>query len=241
MNSGFDALVDSSDQQATRVIAIRHGETAWNVDNRIQGQLDIPLNAFGREQARRVGEALAADDIAAVYSSDLMRAFETAEAVAGRTGRTIIADVGLRERGFGIFEGMSFKEIEARWPDQSARWRRRDVGFGPEGGEALSDFYARAVACATRLAAAHPGEAIVLVAHGGVLDCLYRAASHIALDAPRSWQLGNASINRLLYSPQGFSLVGWSDTHHLDGMVRGDAGADDPPAAAAPPTRPQAA
>lgn len=238
MNSGFDALAALPDQQATRVIAIRHGETAWNVDSRIQGQLDIPLNAVGREQARRVGAALAGEDIAAVYSSDLSRAFETAEAVAGATGRTIIAEPGLRERGFGVFEGMSFKEIEARWPDDSARWRRRDVDFGPGGGEVLREFYARSVACATRLAAAHPGEAIVVVAHGGVLDCLYRAASRIALDAPRSWQLGNASINRLLYSPQGFSLVGWSDTHHLDGMVRDDAGADNPPASVA---RPQAA
>ena len=70
---------------------------------------------------------------------------------------------------------------------------------------------------ATRLAAAHPGETIALVAHGGVMDCFYRAASRLELQAPRSWQLGNASINRLLYAPGGFSLIGWSDTQHLDG------------------------
>jgi probable phosphoglycerate mutase len=67
-----------------------------------------------------------------------------------------------------------------------------------------------------RLAAAHPGQTIAVVAHGGVMDCLYRAAARLELDAPRSWQLGNASINRLLYTPQGFTLVGWSDTYHLE-------------------------
>lgn len=211
-------MLEAAHQQGTRVLAIRHGETAWNVEHRIQGQLDIALNATGRWQAARLARAVAEEGLAAVYSSDLQRAAETAQLVArASAGLAVVADTGLRERGFGIFEGLRFAEIEQRWPEQSARWRRRDPAFGPEGGEALRDFYARCVAAATRLAAAHPGEAIALVAHGGVLDCLYRAAARVALDAPRSWQLGNASINRLLYTPQGFTLVGWSDTHHLEG------------------------
>ncbi|MEO6030441.1 MAG: histidine phosphatase family protein [Burkholderiaceae bacterium] len=213
-------MQDAAHPQATRVLAIRHGETAWNVEHRIQGQLDIALNATGRWQAARLAQALAEEGLTAVYSSDLQRAAETARAVARDGGGLAVAtDTGLRERGFGIFEGLSFTEIEQRWPEQTARWRRRDPTFGPEGGETLRDFYARSVAAATRLAAAHPGEAIALVAHGGVLDCLYRAAARVALDAPRSWQLGNASINRLLYTPQGFTLVGWSDTHHLEGVA----------------------
>lgn len=203
-----------ADQQVTRVLAIRHGETDWNVAARIQGQLDVPLNEMGRWQVHRLGLALAGEDMAAVYSSDLLRAFETAQAVA--RGKPITTDVGLRERGFGIFEGMSYAEIDAKWPDEAQRWRRRDPGFGAPGGETLTAFYERSIACATRLAAGHPGQTIALVSHGGVMDCLYRAATRVALDAPRSWQLGNASVNRLLYTPQGFSLVGWSDTHHLD-------------------------
>ena len=202
--------------QVTRVLAIRHGETAWNVDTRIQGQLDIPLNDTGRWQAHRLALAVAEEGLDAIYASDLLRAYETAQAVARGSGREIVTDTGLRERGFGAFEGLTFKEIEQRWPEQSERWRRRDPDFGPEGGEKLRDFFARSVETATRLAAAHPGQTIALVAHGGVMDCLYRAASRIALDAPRSWQLGNASINRLLYTPQGFTLVGWSDTYHLE-------------------------
>ena len=203
-------------EQVTRVLAIRHGETAWNVDTRIQGQLDIPLNLTGRSQARRLALALADEDIDAVYSSDLLRALETARAVSAGSGRAIVTDTGLRERGFGEFEGMTFKEIEERWPEQSERWRRRDPAFGPRGGEVLADFYARCVDTVTRLAGAHPGQTIAVVAHGGVMDCLYRAATRLDLQAPRSWQLGNASINRLLYTPQGFSLVGWSDTWHLE-------------------------
>jgi probable phosphoglycerate mutase len=205
-------------QQITRVLAIRHGETAWNVDTRIQGQLDIPLNETGRWQAQRLSVALAEETIDAVYSSDLLRALQTAQAVAAGNGRGLATDTGLRERGFGEFEGMTFKEIEQRWPEQSERWRKRDPAFGPAGGETLLDFYTRSVATVTRLASAHPGQTIAVVAHGGVMDCLYRAATRLDLQAPRSWQLGNASINRLLYTPQGFTLVGWSDTYHLEGV-----------------------
>ena len=200
----------------TRILAIRHGETAWNVDTRMQGQLDIPLNDTGRWQAHRLALAVADEDIAAVYASDLLRAFQTAQAVASGCGQPIVTDIGLRERGFGVFEGFTFNEIEARWPDQSERWRRRDPDFAPEGGESLRDFYARSIEATTRLAAAHPGQTIALVAHGGVMDSLYRAASRVDLQAPRSWQLLNASINRLLLTDSGLTLVGWNDTFHLE-------------------------
>jgi 2,3-bisphosphoglycerate-dependent phosphoglycerate mutase len=199
-------------QQLTRVLAIRHGETDWNVAGRIQGQLDIPLNDTGLWQVRRLALAVADEAIAAIYSSDLLRAFDTAQAMSLGAGRPVVTDTGLRERGFGDFEGLSYAEIHQRWPEQADRWRRRDPEFGAPGGETLNQFYARSVAAAERLAALHPGQTIALVSHGGVMDCLYRAASRVALDAPRSWQLGNASINRLLYTPQGFTLVGWSDT-----------------------------
>ncbi len=202
--------------EPTRIIAIRHGETAWNVETRIQGQLDIGLNATGRWQAHRLALALAAEAFDAVYASDLYRAWDTARALADGAGLPLVTDEVLRERGFGVFEGMTFAEIEARFPDQARRWRQRDARFGPEGGETLAAFYARAVSGVAGLAARHPGKQIVVVTHGGVLDALYREASRIALDAPRTWQLGNASINRLLHSDQGFALVGWSDTFHLE-------------------------
>jgi probable phosphoglycerate mutase len=210
--------------EPTRILAIRHGETAWNVDTRIQGQLDIPLNETGRWQAERVGEALAHEGIDAIYASDLKRALVTAQAISRACGVPVRTDTGLRERAFGSFEGQTFAEIETRWPEDAVRWRRRDVDFRPGGGESLRMFYERCEATATRLASAHPGQTVVLVAHGGVMDCLYRAATRVELSVQRSWLLGNASINRLLYSPQGFSLVGWSDNEHLQHESRDETG-----------------
>jgi probable phosphoglycerate mutase len=208
---------------ATRIIAIRHGETAWNVDTRIQGHLDIPLNDTGRWQARRAGAALAGETLAAVYASDLGRAFQTAQAVADVAGLPVGADVGLRERAFGTFEGKTFAEIESQWPEQALLWRKRDPAFEPAGGESLLRFRERVVATLDRLAARHPGEQIVLVGHGGVMDVLYRAATGQELQAPRTWALGNAAINRLLWTPDGLTLVGWADTSHLDGAALDEA------------------
>lgn len=202
---------------ATRILAIRHGETAWNVDTRIQGHLDIPLNERGRWQAQRLARALAArDSLQAIYSSDLSRAHETARAIAEATGAPLATHVGLRERGFGVFEGKTYVEIEKTWPEESERWRKRDPHWAPQGGESLLQTRERILRTLHELAARHPGEQIVLVAHGGVMDQLYRAATGQELQAPRTWQLTNTAVNRLLWTPQGLSLVGWADTTHLD-------------------------
>jgi len=143
--------------QITRVLAVRHGETPWNVDNRIQGQLDVPLNARGRWQAQQLASGLADEGIGAIVASDLGRARETAAPIALHCGLAVATDVGLRERAFGVFQGLTFTEIEQRWPEQSDRWRHRDLEFGADGGETLREFYERSVAAATRLAAAHVG------------------------------------------------------------------------------------
>lgn len=206
---------------ATRVLLIRHGETDWNRAGRLQGHTDVPLNARGQAQAASLREALHGETLDAVYSSDLLRALHTAQAAADATGAPLRVDPGLRERAFGCFEGQQHADIESRWPEQARRWRQRDPAFGPEGGETLTAFYDRSLATAERLAAAHPGGSIALVAHGGVLDTLYRAATRLALDAPRSWQSGHAAINRLLYGSSGFTLVGWNDDAHLPGELPG--------------------
>ena len=202
--------------EPTRIIAIRHGETLWNVDTRIQGQLDIPLNPVGHGQARRLANALKDEPITAVYSSDLTRASQTAQYLASELGMQVTPEPALRERSFGDFEGKTFAEIEALLPVQATRWRKRDPQFAPAGGESLLDLTSRVVESASRLAARHPGELIALVGHGGVMDVLYRAAARLDIQAARTWALGNAAINRLLWTPGGFTLVGWSDTQHLD-------------------------
>jgi 2,3-bisphosphoglycerate-dependent phosphoglycerate mutase len=202
-------------REATRILAIRHGETAWNAEMRMQGQLNTPLNDIGRWQASRLAVAIRDEAIDAIYASDLDRAMHTAMPLAQAIGRPIVAEPGLRERAFGIFEGHAYAEIDRRWPGQAMRWRMRDIDFGPEGGESLHAFDQRCIRTAERLVANHAGGTIVWVTHGGVLDCLYRAANRLALDAPRTWSLGNAAVNRLLHTDQGLMLVGWGDSQHL--------------------------
>jgi len=206
---------------ATRLIVVRHGETAWNVDTRIQGHLDIPLNATGQWQARQLGDALAGEAISAIYTSDLLRARKTAQAVADATGAALVDEPGLRERAFGSFQGRTFAEVETEHPEQARRWRQRDPDYAPDGGESLRVLRERVVDTTHRLAARHPGELVLLVTHGGVLDVLYRAATRQDIQAPRTWQLGNAAINRLLWTHgHGLSLVGWADTQHLEHATR---------------------
>lgn len=212
-------------EQATRVVLIRHGETAWNRATRIQGHTDVPLSPLGLAQAERLAQALADEPLAAIYASDLSRARQTAEALARLQGLPVQLDAGLRERAFGRFEGLSWEEIAQAHPEDAARWRRREPDFPVGGGESLVAFSARCLDAARRAAAAHPGACIALVAHGGVLDCLYRAATRVSLEAPRSWQLGNATINRLLATADGFTLVGWNDDRHLAGLSADDSAA----------------
>jgi probable phosphoglycerate mutase len=206
----------------TRLLALRHGQTAWNAQARMQGHLDVPLNAEGLRQAHRAAQALVGEGVAALYSSDLSRALETARVLAPALGLEVQVDARLRERCFGAFQGLTWAELEAQYPQDCQRWRRRDLDFAPSGGERIPEFFERCVGAAREAALRHPGQTIVIVAHGGVMDCLYRAATRLALDAPRSWTLENASINRLLHTPAGFTLVGWNDTLHLETVYNMD-------------------
>lgn len=208
---------------ATRIIAIRHGETDWNTEARIQGHTDIALNATGVWQAQRLAQALTDEVIDTIYSSDLQRAHQTAMAIADRKvnpARRVILYRGLRERSFGTFEGMTFEEIAQRSPDAAERWKNRDPNFAPPEGETLHAFYQRVTATLQQLASKHIGQHIAIVAHGGVMDMLYRMATQQNLSSPRNWALGNAAINRLLWTPQSLTIVGWSDTQHLESCTR---------------------
>ena len=207
--------------QAARIIAIRHGETDWNVLGRIQGHTDIGLNPQGQAQAQQVAQALAGETLDAVYSSDLLRAWQTAQAIATAAQVPLHAEPGLRERCFGSFEGGSFAQVTEQHPEAAMLWRKRDPDFAPPaGGESLRQKQARIQAAVQRVAQAHLGGHLVLVAHGGVLDMLYRLATRQDLQAPRTWSLPNAAINRLLWTPDsGLALVGWGDVQHLGGAA----------------------
>jgi probable phosphoglycerate mutase len=210
----------TSDQEPTRLLLIRHGETDWNRSQRIQGQIDIALNDTGVHQAQRLAQALADEPIAAIYASDLDRAQATAQAVAQVAGVSLRTDARLRERHYGAFQGLTYEEIVQQWPQQAQAWRERDPAFAPDGGESLLGLCERVMPALHAVASRHPGEQIVWVTHGGVIDVLYRAATGQDLRTHRTWDLGNTAINRLLWSRQSLALVGWGDTAHLTEAAR---------------------
>jgi probable phosphoglycerate mutase len=210
----------------TTILLIRHGETAWNAEKRLQGHLDIALNAEGERQAALLGAALAAERIDHIISSDLLRARQTAEAIARGRGTSVGTDPALRERCYGGFEGLLYSEIAARFPREFAAWQARDVdGVLPPGanrGESFREFYKRVTDAITAHAAANPGKTIALVAHGGVLECAYRAALGLSLETPRDFKVLNASVNRFVVEPGALRLVSWGEVSHLQPAVLDD-------------------
>ncbi len=199
----------------TRVLAVRHGETAWNIAGRMQGHLDSDLDASGQAQADALGRRLATETIHHVYSSDLGRTVETARRIVASTGHAIALDAGLRERHLGVFQGLTGTEAQARHPEHWARFRSRDPDHDVDGGESLRTFSQRVNGAATRLAAHHPGRTLLLVTHGGALDVLYRHATGLALDAPRTFTLLNASLNEFHVRDGRWTVVHWGDVEHL--------------------------
>ncbi len=210
----------------TELIMIRHGVTAWNKERRFQGQIDIPLDDEGLRQAQLLGQSMAGAALAAVYASDLTRARQTAEPLAGALGLPVVAEPGLRERHYGDFEGCTWDELQREHAADFARWRAREPDFSlPGGGETLLALHDRVEATMRALAARHPGASVVAVTHGGVLDCAYRIATGLGMREPRQHDLLNASINRILFDGERFSLVGWADVTHLrraDDAIEGD-------------------
>ncbi|MET0961837.1 MAG: histidine phosphatase family protein [Noviherbaspirillum sp.] len=207
----------------TEIFLIRHGETAWNAERRLQGHLDIPLNEEGRRQAAALGRAMAGESIDAIFSSDLSRANSTAQAVAEVHGLPLQTDPALRERCFGAFEGLLYEELEGRYPEAHAQWRVRDPHArypdGERRAETFAEFAQRAVDAVCRIAESQRGKRIVIVSHGGVLDCVYRAAHDMDISAPRDFDVLNASINRIRWDGERLHVLRWSDDSHLSAAL----------------------
>ncbi|MDE1183330.1 histidine phosphatase family protein [Paraburkholderia sp.] len=212
---------------STQILFIRHGETDWNRIKRIQGHIDIPLATSGIEQAQKLAarfarEAKQGARLDAVYSSDLQRAQQTAQPFADALGLSLQLREGLRERSYGAFQGHDSDEIAARFPDEYAEWQTRDPGFAPPEGESLRMFYHRVLHAVEPLVAAHPDGRIACVAHGGVLDCIYRFATGRSLDAPRNYPLLNTSLNVVRFADGKATIESWGDVTHLDGQSDDD-------------------
>ncbi|HEX2604937.1 MAG TPA: histidine phosphatase family protein [Oxalicibacterium sp.] len=203
----------------TDILLIRHGETDWNVEKRLQGHCDIALNAEGARQAAALGRALGAEPLDAIFSSDLQRARDTAQAIADARGMTVQTDPGLRERCFGAFEGLVHSEISERYPADFLAWKQRDLDArytaGERQAETLREFSARALNSLTRLASLEGHRRIAVVSHGGVLDTLYRHAYGLGYEHARNFDVLNASINRLKWDGTRFHVLQWADVAHL--------------------------
>lgn len=203
----------------TRLCLIRHGETEWNAERRIQGQIDIALNDLGRQQARAAGLALRSAGLTALYASDLRRAWETAELVGAALGLQPQPESALRERDYGIFAGLTYAEAEARHPEGYAAFAGRNASYAFENGESLQTMYARVTGTLQRLVAAHAGENIGIVLHGGVLDVINRFVRGNLLEMPRDFLIPNAGLNWLsVCGGRGgdmWQIDAWGDTAHL--------------------------
>jgi len=212
--------------QTTSIVLIRHGETAWNAQRRLQGHLDIALNAEGERQAAALAAALRRERFDLIVSSDLLRARQTAEAVGQVQGMQATLDPALRERCYGGFEGLLRTEIARRFPLEFAAWQARDADAalpaGANRGETFRQFHARVTRAIFGWAARHPGKRLALVAHGGVLECAYRAALGLPLESPRDFKVHNASINRFAVAGGVLALRSWGEVAHLRPAVLDD-------------------
>ncbi|WDZ96537.1 histidine phosphatase family protein [Herbaspirillum sp. WKF16] len=204
----------------TDILLIRHGETDWNVDKRIQGHIDIALNEAGRRQASALGAALADEGIDAIFASDLRRAGATAQAVADVTGLNIGVDPGLRERCYGAFEGLRHSEIEEKYPEAYRLWRARDPDArypaGEREAETMREFYQRSVQAVLRAIGDGRHRKLAIVTHGGVLECLHHWASGAGLAQPRTFDIFNASVNRLHWDGERAQIRSWGEISHLN-------------------------
>jgi 2,3-bisphosphoglycerate-dependent phosphoglycerate mutase len=205
------------------LILIRHGVTTWNLEKRFQGQMDTPLAPLGFEQAELTADALMGEPVSSIYTSDLLRAQQTALPIAEAMGLPLLAEISLRERHFGQFEGKTHAELEEFHADDFVKWKSRDLDYAFGGsGETLTGFAKRVRASfasvVKRSIAQTSGDlkAIVIVTHGGVLDVAHHMATEAPLDQPRDYLIENASINRIGWDGKRYHLISWGNVDHLE-------------------------
>ena len=202
-------------------LLVRHGETEWNAERRIQGHRDIGLSSMGYRQAQLLASRLAKAQLEAIYSSDLSRAKETADIIAAGGDVNVLVRPDLRERDYGQWQGLTQDEVRARDPEDYARWWAGDHQFRPPGGESVSDVVTRVSRLAADLRETHPGEGtILLAAHGGSLLCLLVAVLDLPVEARGRFTLANASLSALAVSADTAVLERWNDISHWEDRKR---------------------
>lgn len=203
--------------EPTQIVLIRHGQTQWNWEGRIQGHLDSPLTETGLSQAKSLAKRMKSEKFAAIYSSDLGRARQTASCIAEKKGQPVLIDPRLRERHLGIFQGHLKKELKIKFPDEFEHYHTHHANYAIPEGESPKQFSDRCIECFEQLAEKYPGEQILIVAHGGVLNNLLKYTLGIPIEAPRHFLSINTAINIFSYQADHHTwmLELWGDTYHL--------------------------
>lgn len=204
----------------TEIWVVRHGETPWNTVRRVQGWEDIELNEHGISQAHALGRHLATNTqpiqpIDAIYTSDLKRAHHTASIIGKSLGLTPQIEQGVRERNFGVLQGLIFHNMHEHQPEAAKIWASRDPDGVIPNGETLGTFHQRVVQAIDRIASRHTGQRVMVVSHGGAMDIIWRHASQISLQAERHAPIVNTSLNRIAVSNEGWKIIDWGDVRHL--------------------------
>ncbi len=207
----------------TTLMIIRHGETEWNRDRRFQGHGDSPLTAKGRAQTEALGKRLAATPFDQLISSDLGRTRQTAAIIAGHTGHVIQTDPRLRERHYGVLEGLNIQEIRRDHAAVYAQLITEDPDFIIPGGQSHRQHYRNCIDFLAGWLEAHSGQSAAIVSHGGFLDNVFRHVVGLHLGAPRCVLAGNSSLSILVhgqfYGSPRWIIRTWGDEGHLAGMV----------------------
>ncbi|MGD8997047.1 MAG: alpha-ribazole phosphatase [Anaerolineae bacterium] len=199
----------------TRLLLARHGETAWNSARRYQGQTDVPLNEAGRHQANALAQRLSGEGLDAIYASDLLRALETATAIAAFHDAHIQADPRLREIAFGDWEGLTSEEIKEQNPGLLTAWHDDPLHASSPGGETLNQVAHRARAALAEITARNPDRTVLIVAHGGILRVLVCLALEVSPAAYWRFRFGLASLSEVSIRQTGATLNTLNDTSHL--------------------------
>lgn len=203
----------------TTLYLVRHGETAWNVGGRFQGQQNTPLSKVGRAQADAVARALADRHFAALYTSDLARSVETAAIIAAPHGMTPIPDARLREAHFGEWEGLSITEVTERWPEVVAAWRADSLRTRPPGGETLEGVQRRVVEFTEAVIRQYSAGGLCIVGHGGSLRAIVTHALGDNMTIFRRLRLDNCSISIVNVRDGQISLMLFNDICHLGPQI----------------------
>ena len=191
----------------TKIIFIRHGQTEWNITGRYQGQSDVPLSELGVEQAKKLAAAFPVQGLTAIYSSNLSRAMTTAQCVADRFGLTVEPRAELREINFGDWEGLTYDEITAKWPEALTDFFQRPDRLVIPHGESFPIVQQRALGCIRELCAAHKDETIAVTAHGAILRTLLAHALHMDLRYLWTIRQFNTAVSIVCYHEDGTTSV----------------------------------